>query len=146
MVWYDNDYSSVLRWWVWLCDCRVRDDKLQWRVSQRSQPYIPPARGGHTPSSSTQETAWRIIQEVGGTKEHTWVINPTLIAHFEFSSKSSLIQPPQWNSRKRYFTCKSFLKMYKMYNKNRFMAFRLLFNEWLFIAYSFYCCIFNKVG
>ena len=53
----------------------------------------PPARGGHTPSSSTPETASRIIQEVGGTKEHTRVINPTLIAHFEFSSKSSATAP-----------------------------------------------------
>ena len=69
----------------------------------------PGQRRSHTVIRPTPETASRIIQEVGATKEHTRVINPTLIAHFEFSSKSSPLQPPQWNShrnsrKKNYFT------------------------------------------
>ena len=71
----------------------------------------------------------------GYYKEHTWVINPTLIAHFEFSSKSSPIQPPQWNSRKSYFTFKSFPKMYKMDNTNWFMALKSLYWQFLMNDY-----------
>ena len=75
----------------------VRLSGAGWPVTMESLAGVtalyPPARGGHTPSSSTPETASRIIQEVGGTKEHTRVINPTLIAHFEFSSKSSATAP-----------------------------------------------------
>ena len=82
-------------------NCLVSDGKLQWSVVTGSPPYIPrpeevtSTHQAPAPSSSTPETASRIIQEVGGTKEHTRVINPTLIAHFEFSSKSSPLQPPQ---------------------------------------------------
>ena len=117
-----------------MCDCRVRDDKLQWRVSQRSQPYIPPAieevTQSHTVILDTRDSIEDHSGSRGYYKEHTWVINPTLIAHFEFSSKSSPIQPPQINSRKSYFTCKSFLKMYKMYN-NSWLLNCYLMNDYL---------------
>ena len=50
--------------------------------------YPPLATHWHqAPSSSTPETPSRIIQEAGATQKHTRVINPTLIAHFEHSSK-----------------------------------------------------------
>ena len=85
LVYCDNEFDCGTVW----CRMESYNGVLSQghRLISPGQRRSPPHTRHQAPSSSTPETASRIIQEAGGTEEHTRVINPTLIAHFEHSSK-----------------------------------------------------------